>query len=231
MKFLIEELLNLYINLIFQKQTKINIYLKLVYKIIYIAVIYGHYSFIQNEYRICEDPNYNNYYFKDKNITIEGVGSEDFYIELEDEDLNINSLTMVENIIKHKIINGEGKDFLFLLNNFKNNNYILEAIYFDYLDIKNEPNFFDNIKKLKGLKSFEVGENCLLTNEEIIKLLLELSNLKYLFLIDISFTRNLKLSEKEKERIYKLFPDMSIEMTKDKSCIQWENNNPIIKIK
>ena len=116
--------------------------------------------------------------------------------------------------------------FLTILNEFKENNN-LETMIFDYLDIEQEPKFFEYLKKLRN---FVVNKHCSLTDNKLITLLKCLSECKYLLKIDINFEQNLILNEKEKKIIYKLFPEISIETTKKHSYIYWINNKPIIKI-
>ena len=106
----------------------------------------------------------------------------------------------------------------------------LEMIYLDYLDIKYEKTFIDIIIKLKKLKIFSVKIDCLLDNKQLIKLFNNLSKLKHLLKIEISFKKQLKLSAKEKEEIKKLFPDISIKIAKNNSSIFWTDNNPISKM-
>ena len=189
------------------------------------------YSFIVKDCRLCDDVNYNSYYFIDKDVFIEGVGSQSFPREFIDQDLFIYSLRMLKNVVKNKKFGKDDKDFFFVLDYFEDTDYQLEEICLDYLNKENESIFFYNFREFKGLKTFEIRKNCSLSNKQIIKLLTELSFFKYLFLIDITFRRKLKLSEKEKKRLYKLFPGISIIISDKKSCIHWKNKNPIIKIK
>ena len=109
-------------------------------------------------------------------------------------------------------------DFLTLLKEFKENNN-LEMMIFGYLDIEQEPKFFEYLKKFKKLRIFVINKHCSLTNNKLITLLNCLSECKYLLKIDINFEQNLKLNEKERKIIYKLFPDISIETTKKLSYI------------
>ena len=93
-------------------------------------------------------------------------------------------------------------------------------------------NVIENIDKFEELKVFIVYENCLLKNEDLIKLMTNLSFLKKsLLLIDISFKSILNLSKKEENIIYKLFPDISIKTSKESSSIKWNNNNIELQLK
>ena len=195
---------------------------KFCFKSFYDSNTYGddsNFNFIKKEIRICNNRNYNNHYFIDKEIIIkEGEGFTFF-----DEDLSD-----VSSINKFGIIENESMCFLTLLKEFKENNN-LEMMIFGYLDIEQEPKFFEYLKKFKKLRIFVINKHCSLTNNKLITLLKCLSECKYLLKIDINFEENLKLNEKERKIIYKLFPDISIETTKKHSYIYWINNKPIFK--
>ena len=66
-------------------------------------------------------------------------------------------------------------------NDFQYNNEILETIHLKVLDINDEMNIIENINKFIELKVFIVYEDCLLENENLIKLMLNLSILDSLF--------------------------------------------------
>ena len=197
----------------------------------------SHFHLIQKEYRISNNINYNDYYFNNKDLTIFGYGKDfldDVDIKNTNESLNINSFRILEKYKNNscdcsKDLQNEGNEFLFLLKKIKDNN-VLEAIYLDYLDIKYEPTFINMIKKFKKLKFFYVYIDCLLSNNQLINLLNNLSHLKNLLKIEISFNKELKLSAKEKKEICKLFTDVSIKISKKKSSIIWNDNNPLLKI-
>ena len=138
---------------------------------------------------------------------------------------------MLKNVVECKVFPKENKDFFFVLDYFEDTDYQLEEFCLDYLIEEKEEIFFNNFREFKGLKIFEIRQNCSLSNKQIIKLLRELLFFKYLFLIDITFRRELNSSEKEKKRLYKILPGISITISDKKSCIQWKNMNPIIKIK
>ena len=122
----------------------------------------------------------------------------------------------------------EPSEYLSLFNKIKNNNS-LEAIYLECLEIKDDKeakNFIENMKKCKGLKFFYIKNDCILNNSVLIKLLTILSKLKNLFEIEINFKNKLNLKKDEKEKIHKLFPDISIKEQKI-SSIKWSNSNAI----
>ena len=147
-----------------------------------------------------------------------------------DKDLNVNSFRILDNDLDE---DGYEIYSLFLLNQFKDNNNKLEILEFDYLNIYKEPNFFENLKKLKKLRAFRVNKNFLLTETKLVKLLKCLSECKYLLLIDISFEieeqDRPKVNKNLKNEIYKLFPDMLFLKNDKKINLKWENKNPLIK--
>ena len=197
---------------------------KYCFKSFYESDTYGddsNFNFIQEEIKICNTRDYNDQYFIDKEIRIEnGEGFDYFHEELNDDVLKTNNFGIIKNY---------NMEFLTLLKEFKEDNNI-KMLAFDYLDIENEPTFFENLKKFKKLRNFVVNEDCSLSNKQLITLLKCLSECKYLLRILIYFKQNLKLNEKEQKTIYKLFPDISIETTKKNSYIYWINNKPVIKI-
>ena len=181
----------------------------------------SNFKFIQKNKRICNDRNYNNYFYINKEMIVEGWGKTFINDKLIEEDFNVNAFRMFDNNYNESIM-----EFLYLLNEFKNDNK-LEMIEFDFLDIRREPKFFDNLTKFRKLRVFKNNKGLLLKNKQLIELLKCLSECEYLFLIDICFEKtDLNLNEKEKKDIYKLFPDISIQ----KSRIIWRNNEPKIKI-
>ena len=179
-------------------------------------------NFIQEDYRICNQRNYNDYFFINKKMKITGFGKDFLNEDLTENDFNVNTFSLHNND-QYDL----SMEFLYLLKEFKDNNK-LEELEFDYLDIDEDPNFFDNLKKFKKLRVFKIKKGCLLSNEELITLLKCLYECKYLFVINISFDKNSFIfDKKEKNEIYKLFPNISIQ----KSNIIWHNNKAIIKIK
>ena len=155
-------------------------------------------------------------------MKITGFGKDFLNEDLTENDFNVNTFSLHNND-QYDL----SMEFLYLLKEFKDNNK-LEELEFDYLDIDEDPNFFDNLKKFKKLRVFKIKKGCLLSNEELITLLKCLYECKYLFVINISFDKNSFIfDKKEKNEIYKLFPNISIQ----KSNIIWHNNKAIIKIK
>lgn len=186
---------------------------------------------IQQEYRICDNRNYNAYNFIDKDMIIKTGRSEDDFFEEEftDKDFDVNSFKILENDLDED----EYKNFfLSLLNKFKYNNK-LEVIEIDYLDINGVPNFFHNLRKFKKLRIFKINQDCLLTDKQLITLLKCLSEFKYLLLFDISFgpVDTPSFSGITKKMIYELFPDISFKKTEEKKTLIWNNKNPVIQIK
>ena len=193
------------------------------------------YELIQQEYRLCNNGNYNNYNFIDKDLIInKGICKQqyDYFFKgkFSDKDLNVNSFRILDNDLDEY---GDEIYSLFLLNQLKDNNNKLEILEFDYLNIYKEPNFFENLKKLKKLRAFRVNKNFLLTETKLVKLLKCLSECKYLLLIDISFEieeqDRPKFNKNLKNEIYKLFPDMLFLKNDKKINLKWENKNPLIK--
>ena len=133
----------------------------------------SNFKFCQNEIRICNNRNYNNYFFINKAmIIVQGQNIQYLNEELNEQDLNLNNFEIIKNIYC--------MEFLSLLNKFKDNNN-LESMTFDYLDISKENNFLDNLKKFKKLRVFKIKEDLLLSNKQLITLLKCLSEFKYLF--------------------------------------------------
>ena len=192
------------------------------------------YQLIQQEYRICDNRNYNAYNFIDKDMIIETGKSEDVFFEekFTDKDFDVNTFKILENDLYDNRYERYENFFLSLLNKFKYNNK-LEVIEFDYLDINQVPNFFHNLRKFKKLRIFKINEDCLLTDKQLITLLKCLSEFKYLLLFDISFgpIDTPSFSGITKKMIYKLFPDVSFKKTEEKKTLVWNNKNPVIQIK
>ena len=186
---------------------------------------------IQQEYRICDNRNYNAYNFIDKDMIIKTGKSEDGFFEekFTDKDFDVNTFKILENDLGD---DGYENFFLSLLNKFKYNNK-LEVIEIDYLDINGVPNFFHNLRKFKKLRIFKINQDCLLTDKQLITLLKCLSEFKYLLLFDISFgpVDTPSFSGITKKMIYELFPDISFKKTEGKKTLIWNNKNPVIQIK
>ena len=192
------------------------------------------YELIQQEYRLCNNRNYNKYYFIDKDMIInKGMCDEhDDYLfkgNFSDKDLNVNSFRILDNDLDHDEYE---MYFLSLLNQFKVNNN-LEILEFDYLDIYKQLNFIENLSKCKKLRVFRVNKNFLLNENKLVKILKCLSECKYLLLINISFEiedeRRPKFNKNLKNEIYKLFPDMIFIKDDKKISMKWKNKKSLIK--
>ena len=120
--------------------------------------------------------------------------------------------------------------FIDFFDNFEYDNKILESIQLNILDINDEMKIIKNINKFVELKVFIVYDDCLIKNDDLIKLFQNLSVLNSLFLIEISFKRILNLNQKEGEIIYKLFPNISIQIS-IYSSIKWHSNNIELKLR
>ena len=175
----------------------------------------------QKETRLCNKIKYNEYYFINRETIIGGYGIDSSDEEIELDNINSIKITSMEDI--------EPSDYLSIFNKVKKNNTCLKAISLECLEIKDDKeakNFIENITKFKDLKFFYIKNDCILPNSQLIKLLTILSKLKNLFEIEINFKNKLNLKKGEKEKIYKLFPDISIKEQKC-SSIKWSNNNAI----
>ena len=184
----------------------------------------SYYVLLEKENRYCNEFKYNDYYFKNNEITIKGSDFQMFGEEIKLSeansyrfDLNYDEETSLDIFI----------DFF---DNFEYDNKILESIQLNILDINDEMKIIKNINKFVELKVFIVYDDCLIKNDDLIKLLQNLSVLNSLFLIEISFKRILNLNQKEGEIIYKLFPNISIQIS-IYSSIKWHSNNIELKLR
>ena len=174
----------------------------------------------QKETRLCNQIKYNEYFFINREISIGGYGIDSYDEEVELDNINNIKIISMEDI--------EPSEYIFLFNKIKKNN-CLESIYLECLEIKDDKeakNFIENMKKCKELKFFYIKKDCIMPNSQLIKLLTILSKLKNLFEIEINFKNKINLKKDEKEKIHKLFPDVSIKEQKC-SSIKWSNNNAI----
>ena len=181
------------------------------------------YAVTEKENRYCDEFKYNDYYFKNKKTSTEGSD-----LRMFEEDFSLSDV----NSLKLNLHNDEENcldEFIGLFDNFECNNELLESIKLNVLDINDEMNIIANINKLVGLKVFIVYDDCLLGNDDLINLMKNLSVLKSLFLIEISFDSKLNLNEKEEKIMYNLFPEISIKTSKQSSSIKWESNNIELK--
>ena len=194
------------------------------------------------EIRYCENINYNNYYFKNKKISLwEGDNDynceEEFSSRTENIFKDLNQFKIESGCVENHIIisprdkryecgNDEyseelyfdSKHLLELFRQVKSDNNSLEIISIDVLNIKSYPKFIKKIKFFLALKCFYVNDNCIMSNDKLILLLNNLSTLKYLFEIKLNFEKKLKLNEEEKQKIILLFPKINI----NKNCIKWK---------
>lgn len=132
------------------------------------------------------------------------IESDNFYLDdnnSECED-NENKEDDSENIV-------DGSDIIEIFKVIKSNNYSLEYISIDVLDIEYYPNFIEKIKLFLELKFFYVHKDCKMSNKEMVQLLTNLSQLKSLCEIKIT-KENLNLDNIEKSNILKLFEGISI---------------------
>ena len=174
----------------------------------------------KKETRLCNQIKYNEYFFINREISIGGYGIDSYDEEVELVNINNIKIISMEDI--------EPSEYIFLFNKIKKNN-CLESIYLECLEIKDDKeakNFIENMKKCQDLKLFYIKKDCIMPNSQLIKLLTILSKLKNLFEIEINFKNKINLKKDEKEKIHKLFPDVSIKEQKC-SSIKWSNNNAI----
>ena len=192
---------------------------KYLFQTLFMSVSHGdilNYNILKKDIRYSNNRNYNDYYFRDKEI---GLSSWDYRSDekITEDDLNLNTIKIVKNL------NGyiDAKSCMFLFDKIKDNNTKLELIYFDILEINEKSKFIHNIKKLSALKCFYVEEDCLLNNKQLISLLKNLLILKRIVHIFIAFKEKLAFTENEKKQIYSLSPDISIKINGNKSIIEW----------
>ena len=101
----------------------------------------------------------------------------------------------------------------------------MEIISIDILDIDNSSNFIDNIDNFDKLKCFYVKNVIFQNNNQLIKLLSILSNLKSLLHIELTIPNKLQLNKDDNNKICKLFPDITIESNNNSTFIKWNNHN------
>ena len=183
------------------------------------------FKYIEKENRYCNEFKYNDYYYKNKEVSIDGsnfqIFEDDFYLS------DINSLEFNLGFSKENSL----EDFSQFFDDFEKYNKILETIRLKVLDINDEMKVIENLNKFVELKVFIIYDDCLLSNEDLIKLMTNLSFLSSLFLIEISFKRKLQLNQNEEKVIYKCFPDISINISEYSSSIKWNSNNIKLQIR
>ena len=187
------------------------------------------YEIINIEKRYCNRINFNDYYYIENKTKLCGI-EEDIPDEKKKNIFNnINSIGFsdeeedIGNYTSNRGFKLSGTDFLVLFKYITNDNYNLEKIFFYNFDLSIYPQFINIIKLLKVLKVFAVIKDCKLEKNQLIEMMQNLSGLKYFFILVLSFKRELGLNEKEKEKIKKIFPNISINETKEKSTIELED--------
>ena len=186
------------------------------------------YDYSEENIRYCYTKRFDDFYFNNTELKINS-----FY---NNEKRNIWDNFYFNNFNTVKILCDDWNDIdnksFFRDNDLRDN---LESIHLTHLEQKY--NIFKkikkNVKKWSKLKCFIADKVCDLTNSQLIKLLRNLSSLKSLFLIDISFEKKLKLNKKQKKEINELFPYFSIEINKKTSSLKLEygKNNKSKKLK
>ena len=177
------------------------------------------FKYLEKENRYCNEFKYNDYFYKNKQISIDGNNFQIFEGDLYLSD--INNIEFNLDFSKESSL----EYFSQFFDDFENNNKILETINLKVLDINDEMKVIENLNKFVELKVFIIYEDCLLDNGDLIRLMANLSLLSSLFLIEISFKRKLHLSQNEEKEIYKFFPDISIKISENSSSIKWISNN------
>ena len=176
------------------------------------------YDWTDKNFRYCYTKRFNDFFFNNTELKMKHL-----YDINENKNKNIwddfyfREFNTVKILDKNDIIDFD----LFFENNVLGDN--METIHLYHLDQEN--NLFENIKKnIKNwskLKCFIVDNDCDLINSRLIELLRELSSLKSLFLIDISFKKRLELNQKQKKEMNELFPNLSIEINEKTSSLKW----------
>ena len=165
--------------------------------------------------------NHNNYYYIDNEIEVNG----NYFCH--DDNLDELDFDYIKKIKTHS--NDFFSSGLYLLEN-KNNKSRLETMIIDNLDITKNNDFLEILPDFTELKCFYVKDDLIFQNiKQIIDLLKILSKVKSLFLIYIAIDGKRELSNIVDIKIREIFPDISINRTKNKSYIKLMNNNLVIK--
>ena len=216
---------NLYVYDYLFSKTKGNKYLfKTKFDEIHYSDDISDYKWTVKKIRYCNTKRFKDYYFINNEIELKGYGDEidnkkyrdkrylSFVSEEESQeywdDFDFDEFNTVK-IYETEYNSIFGGDYLW-------NN--LETIHLDCLEEKS--NIIDCIKKWSELKCFIIDTDCELKNCQLIELFKNLSSLKSLFLIDISFINRLKLKPKEKQTISELFPNLSFGVC----SLKWKKN-------
>jgi len=187
----------------------------------YVNINGDEYEYNINEIRYCNKMNHNNYYYIDNEIEVNG----NYFCH--DDNLDELDFDYIKKIKTHS--NDFFSSGLYLLEN-KNNKSRLETMIIDNLDITKNNDFLEILPDFTELKCFYVKDDLIFQNiKQIIDLLKILSKVKSLFLIYIAIDGKRELSNKVDIKIREIFPDISINRTKNKSYIKLMNNNLVIK--
>ena len=112
------------------------------------------------------------------------------------------------------------------MENFKKNINKLEILSIEDLDLSFVDSFLQNLRLFQQLKCFYITKDFKYkNNNQLIDLLTILSNIKTLFLIDITLQGELKLNQIDEKKINEKLPSISIKKAKKESSIKWYNNN------
>ena len=151
------------------------------------------YEWTVKNIRYCDTKEFKHYYFINNEIELKGYDNENeeekniygkylffdseeenqkFWDEFDFDEFNTVKITKLDNS--------------FFDSDYLGNN--LETFHLDILE--EESNIIEYVKKWSELKCFIIDYDCKLENSQLIELLKNLSSLKSLFLIDISFQKN-----------------------------------------
>ena len=176
----------------------------------------------EEKMRLCDDVDYNNYYYSNKDIAVHGTMDQ---FSLDDKNINTIKFCDFENCLLHYGCfcpdDSERDQYLYLLGDL--NCKTLKIIEITYLGEEAANDFINNIKKFLELGSLYIHE-CEIKNKQLIKLFNYLSIIKSLFCIEINFNNALNLSKKNKNKISKLFPDIAFNENNEGSSINWINH-------
>jgi len=170
---------------------------------------------------------YENYINKIKEVYLSGkyIYNRKNYEEATNFDINkINKLVIspLECYDENEdLVIKTGKNYIKIFKYIKKENYSLNYIYFDFIDITLYPNFIEKIKLLKCLFEFTANK-CIITRPQLFKLFKSFSTLKMIGKILI-IVQNIALNDKEQKKIEDICP-ISIK-------IKVKGKNTVIKCK
>ena len=190
------------------------------------------YSLAYKQQRICDNRNYNNYYFIDRNINISiheidiRCGCHNCFkdtefdkIKFSNEDLNVNSF-----IIEGRYFIPDAEHFLDIIS--KNNNNMLENFEYYGNNFETMLNYLPKLqkcKKLKILKIFLCSSFYYMEIAFVYMFRIYLSEFKYLALLEIhEYKGKIQLREKAKEEIASLFPGLIFIQHGLEQTIKWQ---------